>query len=617
MGGHAMAKVIEECLEKPGPAGDMIDAHEAETLWGLFGERVRRSPTAIAYREYSHKESSWRDYTWSMIAARVERFRAALAKEDMKAGDRVAVLLPNGIDWVCFDLAVHGAGLIVVGLYPHDTAASNAYILGHSDSRLLLVDKVTRWKSLLPFRSEFSALERVWIQDVEQGSSEHDRRLVVRLLADVLTQAADTPVPHIVSPTDLATLIYTSGTTARPKGVMLSHFAMLWNAHSSAALVPPRRDDVFLSILPIVHAFERTVGYYLPMMGGATVAYARSAKDLPDDLIAVRPTALLGVPLLFERMATAIRAKTADSKTKRTLLRMVVSVGWRRFIAEQHGTQPGLVIKGLWPVLKPIVSAKLLSAFGGRLRVAVSGGASLDPDIASMLIGLGLPVVEGYGLTEAAPVVAANTIEDNVPGSVGRALQGIEVRLAAKDELLVRSPSVMKGYWKDPGRTKQVLDSAGWLSTGDVAEIKEDGRIFIRGRLADMLVLSIGEKINPNVIEAVLTCDPVFEQAIVVGDRRPHLAAVIVLNSAAWNLLAANRGLDPQQPNHPSSKIELLARVASLLATLPHYAQVHAMHLTLQPWTIEAGLLTPTLKIKREPVAALFAKEIEALYAKP
>jgi long-chain acyl-CoA synthetase len=609
-----MGNVIDGRARNSAQADDLIAARHAGTLWGLFRERVRRSPTATAYREYSRTEGRWRDYTWGTVSSRVDRFRAALASENMQAGDRVAVLLPNGIDWVCLDLAAHGSGLVVVGLYPHDTAASNAYILGHSDARLVLLDTEARWKSLWPLRAEFPSLERVWIRDFEGHPAAQGLGSIVRELADVLAKTSDAPPPHSASPSDLATLIYTSGTTARPKGVMLSHFALLWNAQSSAALIPPRREDIFLSILPMAHAFERTVGYYLPMMGGSALAYARSAQDLPDDFIAVRPTAILGVPLLFERMAAAIWSEAANNIVKQKLLQLTISVGWRRFVAAQRRSGLGLAARLLWPILKRYVATQVLSAFGGRLRVAVSGGAPLEPSVARMLIGLGLPLVEGYGLTEAAPVVAANTLEDNVPGSVGRALEGIKVKVTAKDELLVHSPSAMTGYWKDPIRTKQALDPAGWLSTGDIAEITKDDRIFIRGRLADILLLSIGEKVNPNVVEAELTRDPLFTQAMVVGDRRPYLVAVIVLNSDAWNLFAASRGLDPQQPNHASSKIEVLARVASLLTALPRYAQVRAVHLTLQPWTIEAGLLTPTLKIKREPVASLFSKEIKALY---
>jgi long-chain acyl-CoA synthetase len=315
-------------------------------------------------------------------------------------------------------------------------------------------------------------------------------------------------------------------------------------------------------------------------------------------------------------MSAAIRANVAGSFAKRTLLRFTASLGWRRFEAKQHNLSPGLAARLLGPILKQYVSVPVLAAFGGRLRVAISGGAPLDQDVAQLLTGLGLPLVEGYGLTEAAPVVAANGLDDNMPGSVGRPLEGVEVRLSPEGELLVRSPSMMTGYWKDADATARALDSMGWLSTGDVAEIK-DGRIFIRARVRDMIVLSVGEKVNPNVVEAELTRDHLFQQVVVVGDRRPFLVAVIVLNADAWGRFAADKGLDPARPNHPVSKIEVLARFAPLLGALPRCAQVHAVHLTLEPWTIEAGLLTPTLKVKRDIVQRKFAGEITALYAEP
>ena len=606
--------MIEQPQQSVVADGDVIAARQAGTLWRLFCERVRRSPEGIAYRNYDPIAKNWCDHNWHTIAARVDRFRAALAGEELEAGNRVAILLPNGIDWVCLDMAAHASGLVAVGLYPHDTAASNACVLGHSEARLVLLDTEARWQSLWPFHSEFRSLERVWIRDVGGGPAAPATKPIVRKLADVLANAPEPPLPHPAAPSDLATLIYTSGTTGRPKGVMLSHFALLWNAQASTAIVPPRRDDVFLSILPLAHAFERSVGYYLPMMGGCTVAYARSAEDLREDLVAVRPTVMLGVPLLYERMSAAIWTEVAGGFAKRALLRIACFLGWRRFEAAQRRASPGLAARLLWPMLKQYVALPVLAAYGGRLRVAISGGAPLDQGVARLLIGLGLPLVEGYGLTEAAPVVAANGLDDNLTGSVGRPLQGVEVKLTPEGELLVRSPSMMTAYWKDDAETARTLDPTGWLSTGDVAEIR-DGRIFIRGRLREMIVLSIGEKVNPNVVEAELTREPLFEQAVVVGDRSPFLVAIIVLNAEAWRRFAADNGLDPEQPNHEVSKIAVLARVTPLLAALPRYAKVRAMHLTLEPWTIEAGLLTPTLKVKRDIVQRMFAREINALYA--
>ena len=595
---------------------DLVTADLAATLWGLFCERVRRSPDAVAYRYHDSTAGEWCDYTWRMIGGRVDHFRSALSCEDLRAGDRVGILLPNGIDWVCLDLAAHALGLVVVGLYPHETAAGNAYILGHSGARLVLVDTPTRWQALRPFRSELPSLDRVWIRDSSDGSLEATSGLIVRELGQILADASSPPPPHPAAASDIATLIYTSGTTGRPKGVMLSHFALLWNAQATAANIPPWRDDVFLSILPLAHAFERTVGHYLPMMGGCTVAYARSAQELPADLAAVRPTALLGVPLLFERMSAAIQRSVAGSFAKRNLLRIAAELGWRSLEAKRRGGGSGLPARLLGPVLKRWVAKPVLAAFGGRLRVAVSGGAPLERGVGHFLIGLGLPLVEGYGLTEAAPVVAANGLDDNVLGSAGRPLEGIEVKLTAEGELLVHSPSRMAGYWKDDAATARTLDPTGWLSTGDLAEIR-DGRIFICGRLKQTIVLSIGEKVNPNIVEEALTRDPLFRQAVVVGDRRPFLAAIIVLDSDVWKRFAADNGLDPELPNHKASRIKVVARIAQLLAALPKHAQVLSMHLTLRPWTIDDGLLTPTFKVKRGAILPLFAKEIDELYGGP
>ena len=594
-------------------ASDVIDAGLAATLWGLFCERVRRSPDTVGYRDFDSIGKTWRDHTWRAIADRVDRFRAALAQEDIRPWDRIAILLPNGIDWVCLDLAAHASGLVVVALYPHDTTASNAFILGHSDARLMLLDSEARWQSFGPFRPEFLSLEKVWIRDAEAEPVARSGEPIVRWLADVLDKSGGVPPPHPAMPSDLATLIYTSGTTGRPKGVMLSHRSLLWNARASAAIVPPLRSDVFLSVLPLAHAFERTVGYYLPMIGGCIVVYARSAEGLREDLITVRPTVMLGVPLLYERMASAVRANAANNLIKRSLLRFAASVGWVRFEAAQHRGTLGLAVRVVGPILDRLVAKRILAAFGGRLRVAISGGAPLDKDVARLLIGLGMPLVEGYGLTEAAPVVASNALDDNLPGSVGRLLKGVEAKLSSEGELLVRSPSTMGGYWKNKIETARVLDAEGWLSTGDSAEIA-DGRTFIRGRLCEMIVLSIGEKVNPNVVEAELTRDPLFAQALVAGDRHPFLVAIIVLNAGPWNRFAAENGLDPGHPNHALSTIKLLARAMTLLSGLPRHSQVRALHLTLQPWTIEAGHLTPTLKIKRDVILQLFAREVDQLY---
>jgi len=596
---------------------EIIAPASARSLYALFRERIRRSHGATAYKEYDAIAGVWRDYTWAYISELVDCFRAALAREGLSAGDRVAVLLPNGVDWACFDLAAHSLGLVLVGLYPHETAATNAYILGHSDTRLVLLDTVARWTALAPFASELPSLQRVWVK-ARPSEINFPPRVDVTYLSEFISGPAQKlPPEYAGEPDDVATLIYTSGTTGQPKGVMLSHFALLWNAQTAGSVVPPHPDDIFLSVLPLAHAFERTVGFYLPMMAGCTVAYARSAQELSQDFLAIRPTVMLGVPLLFERMAAAIEAKVAGNFIKRKLLHAAIAAGWSQFLAQQRSSKPALVRSLLWRTVDRLVARRVRAAFGGRLRVAISGGAPLQRNVSRMLLGLGLPIVEGYGLTEAGPVVTANSLADNRPGSVGRPLPGVQVKLGAQNELLLHTPAVMAGYWKDETRTRQVLDAAGWLSTGDIADLDEQGRIFIGGRLSEMIVLSIGEKINPNAVEAELCRDPLFRQAAVVGDGRPFTAAIIVLNPEVWQALAAEQGFDPNNPNGPESKIALLARITAAVAELPRHAQPRTCHFTLTPWTIEAGLLTPTLKVKRDLIISVFTREIEALYALP
>jgi long-chain acyl-CoA synthetase len=477
-----------------------------------------------------------------------------------------------------------------------------------------LIDTAERWQELTSHASQFPGLQHIWLAEgaaPSSGSTAHPR---VSMMAAVVPRHAGPFEVASADPKGAATIIYTSGTTGRPKGVVLSHFALLWNAEAGAMFVPPRADDLFLSVLPLAHAFERTIGYYLPMMGGSTVAYARSVQDLREDLRSIRPTALLAVPRLFERIHAAVLSRAEKSPLRHFLLDLTVSLGWRQFEARQgRGPALGAWAAMAWRLLDRLVAARVRAAFGGRLRVAVSGGATLPENVARFLIGLGIPVVEGYGLTEAGPVVTTSSLKDNLPGSVGRPLHGLEVKLAANGELLVRSPAVMSGYWKDEAATSRAIDQDGWLSTGDVAEIK-DGRVFIRGRLKEIIVLSTGENVNPAMLERELEKDTLIKQAMVVGDNKPFVAAVLVLDEENWKALAVANNMDPSLPNAEPASAMIGNRVNERLKDMPRYAQVRAVHATLDPWTIDAGQLTPTLKIKRKALEAAFADDIRALY---
>ncbi|MGV6826501.1 MAG: AMP-dependent synthetase/ligase, partial [bacterium] len=583
---------------------NLISVEEARTLDGLFARRVHRSPSGEAYQSYDSQVRKWRTLNWGEMAAQVARWQHAIASENLQEGDRVAILLRNCPEWVMFDQASMSQGLVMVPLYTDDRPDNASYILDDAAIKLILVQDAVRWKKLAPALSEESTLQRVVLLDEGKEAvkcARNDDR--IRLAADWLPESAEFQVRQEPDAHALASIVYTSGTTGRPKGVMLSHNNMLSVAHGSVTLLDCYEQDVFLSFLPLSHTLERTAGYYLPIMSGSKVAYARSIPQLADDLQTIKPTVLMSVPRIFERVYGKV-SDQMESKPAiaRKLFEMAVETGWHKFEREQgrRGWSPKLL---LWPVLEKLVASKIQEKLGGQMRVAVSGGAALAPEIAKVFIGLGITIVQGYGLTETSPVISVNPLEDNVPSSVGIPLRSVEVKIGDNDELLARGPGIMMGYWNNHSATKQVIDSEGWLHTGDQARI-ENNHIFITGRLKDILVLSNGEKIPPGDMELAIALDPDFEQVMIVGEGKPYLTALVVLNEENWPGLAGKLGIDPIPHSLDDKKLknDVLKRIRTALAEFPGYAKVRQVSLVLDPWSIENGLITPTMKIKRAKV---------------
>jgi long-chain acyl-CoA synthetase len=597
-------------------AADVITPLEAGSLAGLFLERVRRSPDAVAYRQYDMAKKAWVDSTWSDVATEVGRWQQALLREGLEPGDRVGIILRNCREWVVFDQACAGLRLITVPLYTDDRADNIAYIVREAGVKLLLVEGRLQWKKLLEVRDKLEGLKSiVSVNTIEPDQKPEDDRLCS--LSDWLFGLKGELQTHEAAPDDLATIVYTSGTTGKPKGVMLSHRNILFNVHASSRCADINDSDLFLSFLPLSHTLERTAGYYMPMMLGARVAYARSIQTLADDLATIRPTVLISVPRIYERVYGRIKAGLKEkSPLARRLFQLTVDVGWRRFEHQQGraGWSPGLL---LWPVLERLVAGKVLARLGGRLRYAVCGGAPLPPPIARFFIGLGLPVFHGYGMTESSPVVSVNRPHDNVPDSIGKPLPGVEVRIGEKDELLTRSPSVMLGYWNNEEATRATIDADGWLHSGDKARMDETGHLYITGRIKEIIVLGNGEKVPPADMEMAITLDPLFEQVIVFGEGRPHLAAVVVLNPEEWNALARELDVDPDSEEDLNSRFvekTLRSRISRQLREFTGFAQVRRVIPVLEPWTVEDGMLTPTLKMKRARILNKYSDRIEALY---
>src|SRR6266581_4239625 len=535
------------------------------------------TPERILYRQFL--EGGWREISAREIAAYAARWQAFLRAEGLAPGDRVALCLKNGIHWIAADQGALGLGLVVVPLYADDNPENVAWCLANSGARLLVAES-SRMATAL--QGVATSLPRVLCLAADPGSG-HDA------VESVLPRQAPAFEAAPLEDGALATICYTSGTVGRPKGVMLTHGNILANVSACERLRLARSDDVFLSLLPLSHMFERTGGYYLPLAIGAKVTYARSVSQLAEDLASERPTVMFAVPRVFEKFASRVNEALAKSPTKKWLFDLVVAAGGRA-----QRSEAGVADRIVLALLRERVAGPLLARLGGRMRFAVLGGAPLDPAIAWLFLGLGLPVLQGYGMTEASPVISVNRPEANVPESVGMPLDNVEVRTAADGELLARGPSIMKGYWNNPEASAKSLDREAWLHTGDLAEIR-DGRIFIRGRLKDVLVLSNGEKLPPQDVELAILGDGVFEQGILIGEGRPFLT-----------LVAVTRGTDEKN---------LIRRANDRLKEFPGYIRVRRVVATREPWTVENGLLTPTLKVKRERVQEKFGAEIERVYA--
>jgi long-chain acyl-CoA synthetase len=599
---------------------DLAELAVVHTLSGLFAWRVARSPDAEAYRQFDANTGKWVSMSWARAGIRVAQWQAALSGMQLQRGARVAILLPNGLDAVCIDQAALALALVPVPLHSIDNPGSMAYIVADSEASLLLIASGRQWSSILSTGAKLPALRQVVVAGDDAQLDRGASPIPVTPLADWLAGGGSSSEVKPPEPGDLAAIVYTSGTTGHPKGVMLTHANVVSNVRSTLARVSAGMDDVFLSFLPLSHTFERTAGYYLPIAVGCCVAYARSIAQLGEDLKTVRPTVLISVPRIYERIYSKLQELLSRSRVKAQLFDWAQAVGWRRFCREQklpcESSAWAAFDHLVWPLLQRAVARPLLAQFGGRVRVAISGGAPLSQVIARCFLGLGLPLLQGFGMTEASPVVAVNGLDDNDPSTVGRMLENVEVRIAEDRELQVRGPSVMKGYWKRPEDTAHAMTADGWLKSGDQAVI-EGGRIRIMGRIKEIIVTSTGEKIAPADLELAITSDNLFEQAFVAGENHPFIAAVLLLNRGEWRKLAASLKVDSADAKNLTAapvREAVQRRIEQLTRNFPRYAVPRQAWLTLEPWTIENELMTPALKLKRNNLMARYASEIEGLY---
>ena len=599
---------------------------QCATLDRFIPLRASLTGGEIALKQFNRTLNAWDAVSYHELNDRITEWRRSFVSLGLSRGARVSILLNNGVDHVLADQAVMANAMIPVPLHNIDTPGSLAFILADSGAECLVTNKYARWLAVEAVGESLPALKTVILTDEVTPAKQNPSGPKILGIDDFLGLGHTvTELPAGPEPEDLAAVVYTSGTTGKPKGVMLTHANVVANVIATLEHIAPAPHPgyVFLSFLPLSHTFERTAGYYLALGMGCTIVFNRSIMLLNEDFRIAHPDVLISVPRIYERIyARIIDRLGKQSAFVRFLFNACVDVGWRRFCRANRLPVPESAVSWLdplvWPILKRLVADKVSMQFGGRLKVAIAGGAALNHKVARMFCGLGIPPIQGYGMTEASPIIAGNSLKLNQPETVGRPFPNVEVRLAPEtNEIQVKGPSVMKGYWKRPDDTAKVLSPDGWLSTGDVGEFNEEGLLRIRGRIKEIIVTSTGEKVPPVDLELALETDPLFAQTYVVGEARPFISFVAVLNPEEWKKFAAKLGVDPKdtlalQSNAVRSAVLKRARAAA--ADSPHYALPRNVALTLDPWTIDNGLLTPTLKLKRKPLAEKFAAQIEEMY---
>ena len=589
------------------------------TLPQLLVNSVERYGEREALRQFDKETKSWHSLSYAQLMARVMEWRRAYAAMNLERGTRIGILMPNSIDHACADQAALANGLVPVPLHAIDTPGASAFILSDSRAQVLVTNKLTRWKQIQAAGGDLQDLTAVIITEDEVD----DETGMVRGLSEWLAAGAHVvELPEGPKEDDLAGIVYTSGTTGRPKGVMLTHGNIVSNVKATLECVFPQVGDIFLSFLPLSHTFERTAGYYLALATGCTIAYNRSVLLLADDLKTIRPTVIISVPRVYERIFARVQDKLKKSRpAARYLFDWAVEIGWRDFCRRNHLPVEHTGRAWLDGLMRPLVrkvSSTLLDQFGGRLRIAISGGAALSSKVARTFCGLGLPIIQGYGMTEASPIIAGNNRTLNQPNTVGKPFNNVEVRLGEGDEIQIKGPSITRGYWNRPDATADAFTEDGWFRTGDVGGFNELGLLSIKGRIKEIIVTSTGEKVPPADLEAAIETDPLFSQCYVIGENRPYLSLITVVNPDEWASFAKSCGIDPADPaslDNPSVKTSALKRAKTAAGEFPHYALPRAVVLTQEPWTIENGLITPTLKLKRGPLSKKFANVIAQLYA--
>lgn len=595
---------------------------EPQTLNELFFNAVERFSTKRAALCYK-SEGVWKEITHQQLAQRVQHTALGLINAGIEPGDRVAILSNNRPEWAIADFACLSARCTDVAVYPTLPAPQVEYLLRDSGSKAVFVEDRSQLDKVLASQERLPNLALVVVFDPEEGMAAPGivslRELMQRGAAAVPNHPDYRRNALSVRPDDLATLIYTSGTTGDPKGVMLTHHNFASNVVAALKVLSITPDDSCLSLLPLSHSFERMAGHYTMFHAGTTISYAESIDQVQPNLAEVRPTVVLAVPRLFEKIyARVLENAMAGGALKRRIF------FWARRNAERWADltlarQPipvGLALKKR--IGDRLVFSKLRARTGGRVRFFVSGGAALNPEISKFFFAAGLPIMEGYGLTETSPVIAVNPLEDLHIGTVGPPIPGVEVMIAPDGEILCRGPNVMRGYYNKPEATREVLEGE-WFHTGDVGELDHAGYIKITDRKKDLIVTAGGKKVAPQPIENMMKTNKFVLNAVMVGDKRKFPAVLVVPNIDALMAWARERNLPTDDVttllDQPDVAAKMEREVMGSLRDLASFEMPKKVALIAEDFTIERGELTPSLKVKRRVVEERYRETIDRLYA--
>ena len=577
----------------------------------FFTRAAERGDTPFLWRK---SDGTWHPLSWNEVARRVAALSAALKSLGLKPGDPVMLVSENRPEFCIADLAIMAAGCITVPTYTTNTTRDHQHILTDSGARAVIVSTAKLAQALMPAVVRSQASFVIGMEPLRGAQGQATCHLWDDLIAAHPTDVAACAAAQTATRQDQACIIYTSGTGGAPRGVMQHHGAILLNAEGAGTIVAEDfgwGEETFLSFLPLSHAYEHSGGQFLPMLLGGQIYYAEGLEKLASNIEETRPTIMVVVPRLFEVLrARIIKSIEKQGKFPTWLMAQALRIGAK----EQQGKASVLDLP-LKALLARTLLPKIRARFGGRLKALVSGGAPLNPDVGLFFDAMGLTLLQGYGQTEAGPVVSCNRPSAGIAmDTVGPPLKGVEVKIADDGEILVRGELVMHGYWRNPAETEKVLKN-GWLHTGDIGEFDAKGRIRITDRKKDLIVNDKGDNVSPQKIEGMLTLQNEIGQAMVHGDRRPYLVGLIVPDAEWTREWAQANGVVPADaPANPAYMAALRAAVDRVNADLSVIERVRRFILADEPFTIDNEEMTPSMKIRRHVIRKRYADRMDALY---